>query len=109
MAALTVQTVSLTGLTATATAAATLGDTFVNNGRTIFRAINGSGSPIVVTVDSVINCNQAQDHNVVVSVASGATTDIGPFPMDRFNSGATGAVSVTYGGVTSLTVAAISI
>jgi hypothetical protein len=108
MAAITVQQISTAGLTATAAAAAAGGDTFLNNGRTFFRAINGSGSPITVTIDSLVACNQGSDHNIAVAVAAGATTDIGPFPQDRFNSSA-GVASVTYSGVTTLTVAAISL
>lgn len=108
MAALTVQAVSLAGVVPSATAAAALGDTFVNDGRTFLKVINGAGAPINVTIDSVINCDQGEDHNVVVAVANGTTRYIGPFPPDRFNN-ASGAVSVTYSAVTSITVGAFRV
>jgi hypothetical protein len=108
MAALTVQQLSLAGVVTTTAAAASGGDTFVNNGKTWVRVVNGSGSPITVTANSLVNCNMGHDHDIAVSVGAGATKEIGPFPMDRFNSSA-GAVSLTYSAVTDVTVGAISI
>jgi hypothetical protein len=109
MAALTVQQVSLTGVVITAAAAtATVGNAFINNGRTILRVINGGSGSTVVSIDSLVLCNQGEDHNISVTVANGATKEIGPFPMDRFNSAA-GTVTPICSVVTDVTLAAISI
>ena len=109
MAALTVQDITLTtSLTPTYASAAGGGDTFVNNGRTFLHILNGSGSPITATVDSLVACNQGTDHDVAITIPAGSEEMCGPFPAARFNS-ATGSVSVTYSDVTSLTIAAISL
>lgn len=108
MAALTVNQISLTGLTApTPAAAAELGDTFVNNGRTYIQVTNSAATNIVVTIDSLVACNLGTDHNITVTV-NNTTKLIGPFPMDRFNS-SSGAASVTYSDHSTITIAALSI
>jgi len=108
MALLSIQQISPAGVVPATVSAAGGGDTFVNNGKTFLKIVNGSGSPITVTVNSLVNCNQGFDHNVAVAVGAGETQYIGPFSVDRFNSAA-GIASVTYSGVSSLTVAAISL
>jgi len=107
MALLTVQQIAITGLEETQVAAAAAGDTFLNNGRTFFHAINASGSDCELTFDSLTACNQGTDHDVVVDVTAAEERLVGPFPMDRFNTSA-GIVTVTYESETSLTVAAVS-
>lgn len=110
MAALTVQNITLTtSLTPSYTAAAAGGDTFVNNGRTFFQMVNGSGGAIVATFNSLTNCNQGHDHNIEVTIPAGSEEMVGPFPANRFNASDGTGVAVTYDGVTSLTVAAISL
>jgi|SRR5262245_27757396 len=119
MAQLVVQTIShglnktsgvYAGITPTYASATSGGDTFLNvDGRTYLEVKNGSGSPITVTVKCKEFCSQGEAHDVVVSVA--ATTGhvkIGPFIPSEFNDGAN-LVTVTYSGVTSLTVAAFSL
>lgn len=109
MATLTVQSViGLSGVTPTYAAAASGGDKFPNDGKTLFHAKNGSGSPITVTVASLVTCNQGQTHNNAVVVGANSEEMIGPFDQSRFSDG-TGLVSVTYSGVTSLTVAALKV
>lgn len=109
MAALTVQTIALTGTVVTyAAATATVGNAFLNNGRTVLRVNNASGGDVVVSVDSLTNCNQGHDHNVSVTVATGTIKEIGPFPMDRFNS-SSGTVTPICDVVSSVTLAAVSI
>lgn len=108
MAALTVQTLTLTGVAPTYNAAAAGGDTFVNNGKT-FLHVKNTGASTTVTVDSVTACNQGSDHDSVTTVP--ATTGdrmIGPFEMSRFNSG-TGTAAITYSQVTGITVAVVSL
>lgn len=107
MALLTVQQIDLDGLTPAFVAAAAGGDTFANNGRSYVHVKNGGAGAITVTVDSVSNCNQGFDHNAGGSVAAGAEGLFGPFPSARFNTA--GEVSVTYSGVTTVTVGAFSI
>jgi hypothetical protein len=108
MALLTVNQVSLTGVAVAPGAAAVGGDTFANNGKTVLEVTNASGSDKTVTIDSLVNCNQGSDHDIAVTVATGTTKRIGPFDPSRFNN-SSGLVSVTYSGVTSVTVAAVSV
>ena len=105
MAALTIQTSSLTGLNPSYVAAAGGGDTFVNDGATVLHVKNGGGSSINVTADQTVACNYGFDHDNVVSVPNGGERIIGPFSPNRF--GAT--VSISYSGVTTVTVAAIKV
>lgn len=104
MALLTVQhTSGLTGLTPTFSAAAGGGDTFQNSGSPQFQVKNGGGSSITVTVAAQHACEQGVTHNVVATVAAGAHAVLGPF--DHHYNNVAGIVSVTYSGVTSVTVA----
>jgi hypothetical protein len=108
MAVLSVQQISTAGVVpATLVAASAGGDSFANNGRTVFDAANGSGAPITVTFASQKPCDQGSTHNTVVSVTNGTTRRIGPFDPSRYNDG-NGFVQVTYSAVTSLTVGAFS-
>jgi len=104
---LTVQQVALTGTVITTGAANADGNSFLNDGRTWLRVINGSGSSINVTINSQVLCDQGFDHDIVVAVAAGATKEIGPFDTRRFN--LNGYTHVTYSAVASVTVAAIKI
>lgn len=104
MANLTPQVIVLTGITPTLVAAEAGGDEFVNSGRDFIHIKNGDASPIDVTINSQVNCNQGVDHDAVISVP--ATTGekfIGPFAKDRFNDPA-GKVQITYSAVTSVTI-----
>jgi hypothetical protein len=109
MAALTVQKAVLTGVAPTFVAAAGGGDTFVNDGETYLEVKNAGGSGITVTVSAQSACNQGTLHDSVTTVP--ATTGdrvIGPFNTTRFNNSA-GSCSITYSGVTSVTVAVVSV
>lgn len=97
MAALTIAQPSLTGGVATPVAAASGGDTFVNDGRTYLRVTNAHADTArTVTVDSPNTCSfnvtAHAGHDSVTSVAAQTTREIGPFPVDRFS----GTCSVTY-------------
>jgi hypothetical protein len=107
MAVLTVTDVTpVTGVVQTLTAAAGGGDSFPNaDGRTYFVVTNGGGSSITVTINSVTPCDQGADHDGGGAVANGTTRTFGPFQPRRFNN-ASGAIDVTYSGVTSVTVGA---
>jgi hypothetical protein len=108
MAELSVQQVSLTGLSATYTAAATAGDDFLNSGKSILHVMNADSASTTVTVNSIENCNQGYDHNVVVAVPAGSEIFIGPFNRARFN-GADGKADITYSSVADLTVAVVEV
>jgi len=109
MAALTVQTSLLGGVVKAAlVAAATGGDTFVNDGKTIFEVKNADASPMTVTVTGQRLLHFDTSATKTVSVTNATTALIGPFPVGNFNVEATEAVSITYSSVTAITVAAFS-
>lgn len=110
MAAISVQTAALGGTQISTSSAAGGGDTFVNNGKTLYQVTNGGGSPITVTFTATGSLpGGASVANVsAVSVTNGTTKLFGPFPEQFFNN-ASGAVAVSYSGVTTVTVAAISL
>lgn len=107
MALLTVQTITQSGILPTKTAAS-VSDTFANNGKTFYSITNGSAGTVNVTVDSLATCSFGFDHNLTMSVAAGAERFIGPFEPSRFNSAA-GLVTVTLDSATSVTCAVISL
>jgi len=97
----------VTGATAVpVTTAAGGGDSFDNDGRTVFIVKNASGGSITVTFNSLVQSNYGTDVDPVLTVAAGATLIAGPFDPVRYND-ANGRVGVTYSGVTSLTVQAV--
>ena len=107
MALITVQSIALTGLEMTYEAAS-VSDTFANNGRTFIHAKNADGSDHTLTINSLVDCNQGEDHNPAVVVTAGEERMVGPFPMSRFNS-ATGIVTATWEDATSVTIAVLSL
>lgn len=108
MATLAVNTVTIAGIAdPTLVTAASGGDQFANNGKTVLKVANATGSTVTVTIASQQACNQGSTHNVTASVASGQTKLIGPFDPSRFND-ANGYCQVSYSGVTSITVGPIS-
>lgn len=109
---LVVKTVILTGLNPLSPAYVATdvgGDQFPNDGKTFLHFVNGATQETTVTVNSIKACSQGFDHNAVVVVPVSTERMIGPFDRGRFNN-ADGEVDITYsGGVTNLTVAAISV
>lgn len=109
MAAITVQQIDLEGLTpAGGTAATAAGDTFINNGRTVILVEDTGTTAPTVTVNSLVDCSQGEDHNVVVAIGAGGAAYIGPFPMNRFNNAA-GVATVTYDDDTDITIEVFSL
>lgn len=114
MATLTVQTAVVTGVQPTFNSAAGGGDVFANDGNTYAHFVNGSGGSITVTFDAVptsVNKEGFGDITIsdtAVAIPAGEQRVIGPFPQARFNN-SSGQVSMTYSGVTSLTVATIKL
>jgi hypothetical protein len=105
MAVLTVQQVSLTGADITSAAAAAGGDTVPNDGLTALRVNNAHSGAWIVTIARSIACNQGFTHSVAVTVSAGTTKFIGPFPRDEFAH----ILSITYDGVTALTIGAFKL
>jgi hypothetical protein len=106
MATLTAAVVAETGTVESLASAAGGGDEFINTGGQFFIVVNGSGGSINVTFDSPNADNfgfTGSTNDLVVAVANGARTAIGPFRTDRFND-ANGKVQVSYSGVSSVTV-----
>jgi hypothetical protein len=108
MAALTTQSIARAGTTPTFAAATGGGDT-VQGGDNIFLVVkNGGGSPITATV--VVPGTTAYGEanpDIAVAVANGAEKWI---PMDsQYADNTTGRVSITYSGVTSVTVGAFQL
>ena len=108
MATLSVQSPSTSGIALTFGSAASGGDQFLNDGKTVLIVKNGDSSAKTVTVAGQTNCNQGTKHNSVVSVAAGAEEIIGPFNPAFFND-ANGYAQVTYSAVTSVTVAVVKV
>lgn len=113
MAALTVQPAarSANGVDLAGVAAAGGGDSFTNSGQEVFVVKNGGGAPITVTVVTPATVDGLAVTDLTASVAAGATRMIGPFPPGIYNDtgAAGGIVSVTYSGVTTVTVAVVKV
>lgn len=108
MATLSVTTLSPSGTADPAPVAAAVGgDQFTNNGKTLFKVVNGGGSAITVTIVAQRACDQGTLHDITNSVGAGATEWMGPFSERYVDS--SGFTQVTYSGVTSVTVAPISL
>lgn len=106
---LDVQNNSLNGIVIVFLAASVGGDTFINlDSKTVLVVKNGDATAKTVTINSVGNCNQGFDHDIVVNVPAGGQVQIGPFQSSRFNDTTTQRVGITYSTVTALTIAAIS-
>lgn len=83
------------------------GDTFVNDGYTWFRVINGGGGAINVTFTKPGIESDGSSLDPCIELTAGQTKEIGPFKKDMFDD-ANGSVAVSYSGVTSVTVEAVS-
>jgi hypothetical protein len=110
---LTPVVVTTTGLDPTTLTAANVDGNYFSNlvtaaTKTFFRVINGGGSPITVTIDSVTACSQGFDHNLAVVVSNGDESWIGPLDKSRFND-SSGNINVTYSAVTSVTVQVVQV
>jgi Zn-dependent protease with chaperone function len=106
--ALTVQTITTSGITPALVFADALGNQFVNNGRTMLLVENIGGAPITVTVVSQVACNQGVTHSPTLTVADGATVEAGPWSPARF-SDSRGYVQLEYSSVTGVTVGVFSL
>jgi hypothetical protein len=118
MAQLTVRKVSLAGGAEALAAAAGGGDSFLNTGNEMFRIKNAGGGSINVTFVAnaapvggkcSLGVAGTTAHDLVVAIPNdSAVYEIGPFPANRFND-ANGLIQITYSGVTTVTVEAVSL
>lgn len=103
MALLTHQAPALSGTTITYAAAAAGGDTLGRTSSGVLRVKNGGAGSITVTVVAPGTTQYGQaEPDIPVAVAAGAEVAIGPLPDSL---AVDGVISVTYSGVTSVTVA----
>ena len=103
MATLTVASVARTLTPIAAVAAAAGGDAFANSGQEFLYIANGSGASITVTaaIQKAIDGVTPAGKSIIVPATSAAV--FGPFNPADYNDN-TGKVTITYSGVTTLTV-----
>jgi hypothetical protein len=105
---LTVQAVARTGLEATYTAANADGGHVVDNQadrRMFLHVKNGDSGAHTVTVATPGTVDDLAISDLEVTIPAGEERFIGPFPSSVYNS--SGQVTVTFDGVTSVTIAAL--
>lgn len=110
MATLTSQVVTRAGTVITPVAAAGGGDAMSVGSTMMLQVVNGGGSPITVTL--AVPAARTFEPNVaitspVISVTNGTTRWIGPVDAQTFMDPTTGLCTITYSGVTTVTVAAV--
>lgn len=111
MATLATQKISRAGLTPSFAAATVSGDKFTPSSTTYLHVKNGGGSSITVTVDATetIDGDLALT-DVAVAVGAGAEAKIGPFQPQAFlDTSGDGLASISYSGVTSVTIGAFEV
>lgn len=111
MALLATQSITRAGLAPSYAAAAGGGDTFTPDKNTYLQIKNASGGAITVTIVTPRNDawgNAIADNTVSVPATTGDRL-IGPFPAEVYGDPTTGLASITYSGVTSLTVGAFNL
>lgn len=106
MAALATQSIKRAGVTPSYAAAAGGGDTCTPGGNTFLHIKNGGGSPITVTIVAKgIPAPDMAVGNLAVVVTNAQERMIGPIRPELFGDPAlSGAASITYSGVTTVTV-----
>ena len=103
MPTLTAQVISRAGLTPALAAADVGGDDFVNTGKEFIYVANGSGAPIIVTLDIRPTVDGQAVTDRTISVPAGGDKFIGPIPTNVYNDAAE-KVDITYSAVGSLTI-----
>lgn len=105
---LTVQDISISGVTPSYSSANVDGNSFANDGDVFLHVKNGSGSDITLTVQTPAKVNGVDIEEVTVTVSAGSEEMVGPFPTTTFNQSG-GVVYADYSAVTTVTVAAIKL
>lgn len=108
MAVLPTQAVSRTGLGPTYSAAAGGGDKLTPGDHVCLHVKNGGGSSITVTLVTPGTVEGLAVADVAVVVPNAGERMIGPLPASLFRA-SDGYADVTYSGVTSVTVAVLSV
>lgn len=83
------------------------GEQFLNDGKTLLLVQNGSGSPLVVTVQTAQTVEGNAIADPTFTVAAGDDAILGPFTPSLFNQVADGKVYSDTDAQTSITVAAV--
>jgi hypothetical protein len=103
MAVLTVQQIARSGLSPSYASAAGGGDTVPNDEKTFLHIKNGGGSQITLTIQTPGTVDSLAITDRTVDIPAAGERMIGPFPASYY--GAT--LTLSYSGVTSVTIAAI--
>lgn len=80
------------------------GDTFVPDINTFVHIKNGSGGALTATFHTGELVTGMGINNQAVSVPATSEVMVGPFPFNVWANPSTGVTSITYSGVTSLTI-----
>ena len=108
MATLITQPISQAGLSPAYQAASVGGDSYTPSSVTFIALKNGSGAPITLTVVTTASIFGQPIGNIAVPIPAGAEVFCGPFDPGEVQQPSSSLASLTYSGVTSLSVAAIS-
>jgi len=106
---LTSQAITDTGLEETTEAANVDGNAITGDGKQILHLINASGGDIVATIVTGGTLQGKAVVDTTVTVTAGEERYIGRFNPALYNDPTTNLVNIDYDGVTSLTVAVLSI
>lgn len=111
MATLTTQSISRAGIVPSYAAATAGGDAMSCGPGMFLHAKNGSGGSITVTIaipSGASGYTNVSYTNTAVAIAAGAEKMIGPIVAPLYQDPTTGLATITYSGVTSLTVGAFN-
>lgn len=98
MATISVQTITIAGITPSYAAVAAGGDQFLNDNNSYVQIKNSSGSnSYTVTIDTPVTFGGATVSNPSVAIGTNGDKMFGPFPQSAFNDSA-GYVVLTYTG-----------
>jgi hypothetical protein len=109
MAELTLRNIVIAGLVKAALDAVALNDTFDNDGKTYLEIANASGGTLTVTINGQVSFQHGVSATKTVSIPTGETHLVGPFPERFYNTDGANEVSVDYSTITSVTAAAFSV
>ena len=108
MATLTAAVAAKTGTVLAPVSANGGGDQFLNTGREVIYVKNGSGGSITLTLAPAGTPGGLALATIAIAIAAGVEKIIGPLDTGLFNN-ASGMVTMTYSGVSSLTIAVMRI
>jgi hypothetical protein len=108
MALLQTNQIKPTGEAQTLVAATAGGDTYQTGDTAFLVAKNGGTGPVTITLEATAEEFGQPITSPTATVAAGETAFIGPLASEEFNNETTDVASLTYSGVTSLTVGIFS-